>query len=493
MQAVVLQHRLAGPAQLRGLGQEPSRENIIKSRRCQHGLTERHPQLNPLQRSLLNELNNAAEIGNWKDAQSIYAGLKAKDELPTDMQIRRVYFNTVLKAFAKVGNFEGASTWFARGSEDGISANSKGLGKLIDAAAKASCVEEIHNLREQGPSQSLEVQSMLMAAYAKLGRAEDAAKTLTMMQTQSLHPDVTAYNTLINAHSKAKQPRAALDVLRSMPHAAVTPDAVTYRTVLDTLAKAGRVEESTSLLKEMASITVRPDVRAMNAVINAHAEAAKGNPDMLQGALAIVQDMRVRRLQPQKQTYGCVIKAACNARSREVAMDLLLNMEERHGIAADVTHYDAVMRSCVADSQLQEAKNVLQHMQKHGIQPDEFVYSTAIRACAEDRDPELATQYFQQMQHEHGLQPNVVIYTCVIQAYTRSGRTHAALTWLYHMLDAEIEVNAFPFRIVTSSCLQSTPADFEVVEAVLRLMSDHGVPLSMEMYGELQRHALFGR
>eukprot|EP00971_Amphidinium_carterae_P026984 532060-Amphidinium_carterae.2 len=42
------------------------------AQRCQHGLTERHPHLNPLQRSLLNELNDAAAVGNWKETQSIY-------------------------------------------------------------------------------------------------------------------------------------------------------------------------------------------------------------------------------------------------------------------------------------------------------------------------------------------------------------------------------------------------------------------------------------
>eukprot|EP00971_Amphidinium_carterae_P045276 890930-Amphidinium_carterae.1 len=47
-QAVVLQHRLPSPAQLRGLVKKPSRENTPK--RCQHRCTKRHPQLNPLQR-----------------------------------------------------------------------------------------------------------------------------------------------------------------------------------------------------------------------------------------------------------------------------------------------------------------------------------------------------------------------------------------------------------------------------------------------------------
>eukprot|EP00971_Amphidinium_carterae_P184854 3669925-Amphidinium_carterae.1 len=52
------------------------------------------------------------------------------------MQPRRVLFNTVLGAFARAGNFNGAKEWFAEGCQDGMEANTQGLGKLIDAAVE---------------------------------------------------------------------------------------------------------------------------------------------------------------------------------------------------------------------------------------------------------------------------------------------------------------------------------------------------------------------
>eukprot|EP00971_Amphidinium_carterae_P101666 2012165-Amphidinium_carterae.2 len=442
---------------------------------------------------LNDELNDAAEVGNWKKAQSIYEGLKAKYELPTDMQKRRVYFNTVLKAFANAGNFKDASTWLARGSEDGIVANSKGLGKLIEAAAKASCIEEIHSLRDQGSTHSLEVQSMLMDAYAKLGRAEDAAKTLIVMKTQSLHPDVTAYNTLINAHSKAKQPMAALEVLRMMQKASVIPDAVTYGTLISGLAQHGLVEESMNLLNEMASLKVPPSVICMNAAINAHAEAARTKPSMWQGAIAVLEDMQSRALEPTHRTFGSVMKAACNANSREVAIDMLHSMERRHGIAPDVSQFNTVMRSCVEGRQIQTVKTTFEKMQSHGVRASELSYGIIINACAEGKDPQLAAEYFRQMKDKDDLQPDVVAYTGVIQAYAQCKNHQTALDWLQHMLDSQIEVNAIPFHKVAHACLRSSPAEDAVVETVLRLMSTHGIPLSKEMFSELKRHKHFGR
>eukprot|EP00971_Amphidinium_carterae_P254778 5057547-Amphidinium_carterae.1 len=70
------------------------------------------------------------------------------------MQPRRVLFNTVLGAFASAGNFNGAKEWFAEGCQDGMEANTKGLGKLIDAAVKGSHIEEIQNLSNQYAKQS---------------------------------------------------------------------------------------------------------------------------------------------------------------------------------------------------------------------------------------------------------------------------------------------------------------------------------------------------
>eukprot|EP00971_Amphidinium_carterae_P257540 5111991-Amphidinium_carterae.1 len=61
------------------------------------------------------------------------------------------------------------------------------------------------------------------------------------------------------------------------------------------------------------------------------------------------------------------------------------------------------------------------------------------------------------------------------------------------MLDARIEVDAIPFHKVAHACLQSSPTKDAVVEAVLRLMSTHGIPLSKEMFSELKRHKHFGR
>eukprot|EP00971_Amphidinium_carterae_P065776 1303383-Amphidinium_carterae.1 len=60
------------------------------------------------------------------------------------------------------------------------------------------------------------------------------------------------------------------------------------------------------------------------------------------------------------------------------------------------------------------------------------------------------------------------------------------------MLDARIEVDAIPFHKVASACLQSRPTKDAVIEAVLRLMSTHGIPLSEEMSSELKRHKHFG-
>eukprot|EP00971_Amphidinium_carterae_P296471 5889335-Amphidinium_carterae.1 len=131
-------------------------------------------------------------------------------------------------------------------------------------------------------------------------------------------------------------------------------------------------------------------------------------------------------------------------------------------------------------------------MQKCGVQPHESAFTTVIRACAKDKDPQAAEKYFHQMTTEHDLQPDVVAYAGVIEAYTQSTHTKAALNWLKHMLDAQITVHAVPFRLVTRACLRASPADLAGVEAVLRLMSQHRVPLSQEMFSELRSHAHFG-
>eukprot|EP00971_Amphidinium_carterae_P170867 3386342-Amphidinium_carterae.1 len=175
---------------------------------------------------------------------------------------------------------------------------------------------------------------MFVDAYAKLGRVEEAAKVIKKMEQNKVDPNVVTYTSLINAHSKAKQPMAALEVLRKMQKASVTPTVVTYGTLVSGLAQRGLVEESMNVLNEMASLEVPPSVICMNAAINAHAEAARTRPGMWQGAVALLEDMQSRALEPTQRTFGSVIKAACNANSRDVAMEILFNLEQRHGTSA---------------------------------------------------------------------------------------------------------------------------------------------------------------
>eukprot|EP00971_Amphidinium_carterae_P202481 4017673-Amphidinium_carterae.1 len=259
------------------------------------------------------------------------------------------------------------------------------------------------------------------------------------MEQNKVDPNVVTYTSLINAHSKAKQPTAALEVLHKMQKAGVTPTVVTYGALIGILAQRGLVEEAMNVLKEMASLKVPPNGICMSAAINAHAEAARTRPGMWQGAVALLEDMQSRALEPNQRTLGSVMKAACNASSSEVAIDMLHNMEQRHGIAPGVADFNMVMRSCVEGRQIQTVFTTFEKMQSHGVQADEISYCTLIRACAEGKEPELAVKYFGQMREKQDLQPNVVAYTGVIQAYAHSKNHQKALEWLQLMLDARIE------------------------------------------------------
>eukprot|EP00971_Amphidinium_carterae_P341988 6481098-Amphidinium_carterae.1 len=329
--------------------------------------------------------------------------------------------------------------WFEQGKQAGIEANTKGLGKLIEAAVKGSHIEEIQRLSSQCSRKSVELWNMFVDAYAKLGRAADAEQVIDRMEAKQVDPNVVTYTTLINAHSKAKQPTEALGVLGKMRKANMTPETVTYNTLISSLASSGLVEKAMNVLNEMASLKVPPDLISMNAAINAHAEAARTSPSMWQGAVALLEDMQSRALEPTQRTLGSVMKAACNANRIEVAIDILLKMEQRHGIAPDVVDFSMVMQSCVRGRQVQTVKTLFAKMQRHGVRANETLYGALINACALRKDPELAVQYFRQMKDKDDLRPEVVAYTGVIQAYAHSKNHQTALEWLQLMLDARIE------------------------------------------------------
>lgn len=185
-------------------------------------------------RKRLHELDSHAAVGETAVALEIFEEIQAS--VPVAQQT--MLWNTVLKAFANVGDFEGAEAWHRKACEAGVPANRKTFGKLAEAAAKAGRIPEAVAWLEvlqatPGLVADKVTYSTVIDACAKAGNASEATRWLGNMAAARVALDLVSYNTVINAFAKASDAAAALAFLKAAASQGLEPDRVSYSAVIE--------------------------------------------------------------------------------------------------------------------------------------------------------------------------------------------------------------------------------------------------------------------
>ncbi|KAM1767862.1 hypothetical protein ACFX12_045907 [Malus domestica] len=92
--------------------------------------------------------------------------------------------------------------------------------------------------------------NMVMAAYCKLGKLEDAVEVLEEMESMDCSPSVVSYNTLIAGHRDKGLLSSSLKFKNLMAKNGLHPTVVTFNTLIDGFCKAGKLQEENRVFSE---------------------------------------------------------------------------------------------------------------------------------------------------------------------------------------------------------------------------------------------------
>ncbi|CAE8620168.1 unnamed protein product, partial [Polarella glacialis] len=149
----------------------------------------------------------------------------------------------------------------------GLSPNPTGVGKLMEAAAKAGSLERAEHwfqflnddlLRETQQVGDVKF-NILINAAAKGGRKADAFRWFDRMVAAGLMPDHFSYLSLIEACSEVGDSAKAEELLAQMLRSRVQPELSSYNSVLDACGKEGRAERAEEMLYGMKAFQLAPD------------------------------------------------------------------------------------------------------------------------------------------------------------------------------------------------------------------------------------------
>lgn len=121
---------------------------------------------------------------------------------------------------------------------------------------------------------------------------------------------------------------------------------------------------------------------------------------------------------PDKISYGILIKSYCEARSPDLAIERLNEMEEK-GIEITPITFTAILHSLYKSGRIDEAEKAWEDMAKRGISPDVGAYNVKLMNI-HGGDPDGVKALIEEMRAA-GVEPDTISYNYLMICYCRNG------------------------------------------------------------------------
>ncbi|XP_078438553.1 pentatricopeptide repeat-containing protein At2g42920, chloroplastic-like [Wolffia australiana] len=279
--------------------------------------------------------------------------------------------------------------------------------KLVHFNCVAGHMGSAQKVFDESPSpdaaQLAVAQNSLLRGYAAAGDGAGLRRAFT----ETLAPDVVAWNTVIGFLAGAGEHVAAVAAFREMQLSGVAPDRVS---LIATLAAAGHlaalglgrwvhayalrrgIELDSNLVSAVIAMYARcgcvedaaavfaatpPQVRRKADVWNAMITALVGG-GFSDEALRLFTAMEAARVRPDAITFAGVLSACGHGGLVERGEELFDRMGEFYGVEPDIGHYGVMIDLWCRAGQLEKAEEMIRRMP---VAPDAAVWRTVLWAC----------------------------------------------------------------------------------------------------------------
>lgn len=278
------------------------------------------------------------------------------------------------------------------------------------------------------------------------------ARTKLMMDA-SVPLETGAFNVLLKACMRAKDGAKARTVLDLMDAAGAQPDEITMASLIKALSYADDFEGVLSVRDIMEDRQITPTPGVWGALL-----VACGAARQHETALMLWRELKVAMGGPEMvpaNVYNAML-TACNASRQGERSLMVFNEMVNARVVPTVTTYNLAIKACASNpgqrprpEQLLTALTLYMQMREAGLVPDEFTYGTLMELCAEGRQGRVAAQLQERMVRD-GVKANMVIYTSLMKALTRSGMVEQALAVFGKMIwgPARLKPTRATFRVL---------------------------------------------
>merc|ERR1719262_984412 len=370
------------------------------------------------------------------------------------------------------------------------------LAKSLKDGAHPWNIERVMNLVAELPGQIDEVLlSSMVEACVRIRRMDVLSKLLSQCKEdeKSLKLTAPSYGSLIKAYAHVGDVTRMWALWREMDQRDVKPTAVTLGCMIDALVTNGSVNDAWDLVNQVYANEETRDL--VNTVIYSTILKGLAWEQDIKRVFAVFTEMTERAIPCNVITYNTMIDACARCWSMDHVPKLLESMR-KEGVEPDLVTYSSLVKGYSLAGDVRRGFQVFEEMKSSGkVLPDEIIYNVLLDGCAREALVEEALKLLESMQiagitpsnhtlsilvkllgrakrvkeafkivddltAQHGLRPNIQVYTCLIQACLNNKQLEKAMAAHDMMIaDAHCKPDERAYTVLVRGCLQANGLD----------------------------------
>jgi len=346
-----------------------------------------------------------------------------------------VSYNTLLKAYLKIGQIHKARSLLKEMAESDIQANQVTYNEMLNALVSTKDRKEMWALVREMNAIGMKPNSVTCSIILKS----------------------------LTAHSATDDVRQAMALIDNLQE---DMDEVLFASVVEACVRVGQLDLLSSKLQQYASFG---GLAGLTAPTYGSMIKAYGRARDIERVRELWREMRAHHVTPTSITLGCMVDALVRNSLPDEAFDLVRGIrdESEYADILNTVIYSTLLKGFAQSRQPGRVQDVFEEMKQMGIACNTVSYNTMLDANAMTGKMDRADELFREMQAS-GVSPDVITYSTLVKGYCQAGDIDRGYQVLNEMVANGVHE---PDEILYNSLLDGCAKQHRVDDA-LKLVED---------------------
>lgn len=319
---------------------------------------------------------------------------------------------------------------------------------------------EAHKLFDEMPVRDVVSWNTVLDGHVKQGDMFGAFKLFECMPERN----VVSWSTMVWGYSKAGDMEMAQVLFDKMPFKNLVP----WTIIISGYAEKGLVKEAKSLYNDLQKTGLRLDNVSYVSILSACAESG-----FLSLGKIVHASIKAANFKCSIAVSNALVDMYSKCGAMKKAIDIFEEMSSR-----DLVSWNAMIQGLAMHGHGGKALEIFSRMKEERIQPDGVTFIGLLCACTHMGYIDKGLFYFNTMEKEFGIIPQIEHYGCLIDLLGRGGRLNEAMQVICTM---PMEPNVVIWGTLLGACRMHNASELaeEVLGCLIKLEPTNAGNLSM--------------